>query len=90
MVLKASLSFALFLFIIQNLAGVPYNETVMNSVFYFILAFALGLGIDTLYRHIRVRIKLIEEEERKNSDEEEAKIEDISRAKASAISKLFN
>ena len=90
MVVKVSLSFALFVFIVQNIAGVPYNETLMSSVFYFIIAFVAGLCVDTLYRHIRVRIKLIEEEERKNSEEENSKIADVSRAKASASANLFN
>ncbi|KAA3615481.1 MAG: hypothetical protein DWQ05_14110 [Calditrichaeota bacterium] len=90
MVLKASLSFSLFIFIVQNIAGVPYTETLMNSMFYFILAFVIGLVADTLYRHIRVRIKLIEEEERQKSEEEQSKMEHVSRAKAHAMTKMFS
>ena len=64
-------------------------DTVMNSLLYFVFAFIVGLGVDTLWRHVRVRIKLIEEAEREAQETEKSEMENVSKAKASAITRLF-
>ena len=89
MVLKCALCFALVVFVIQNIFGREYEASVMTSVFYFVIAFIIGLVVDILYSHIRVKLALIAEEERLQREGEKERMRFATEAKSNAITQLF-